>query len=40
MKIVLQRVWEATVVVAGETVGAIGKGVLVFIAVERGDGPL
>ncbi len=33
----LQRVTEARVVVAGETVGAIGPGLLVMIAVERGD---
>jgi len=39
MKVVLQRVKEAKVVVAGETVGKIGKGVLVFIAVEKGDTP-
>jgi D-tyrosyl-tRNA(Tyr) deacylase len=40
MKVVLQRVKEAKVVVSGETVGAIGKGVLVFVAIERGDGPV
>jgi D-tyrosyl-tRNA(Tyr) deacylase len=39
MKAVLQRVKEARVVVAGETVGAIRKGVVVFLAVEKGDGP-
>lgn len=33
----LQRVTEARVVVAGETVGAIGRGLLVLIGVERGD---
>ena len=37
MKAVLQRVKEAKVVVAGETVGKIGKGVLVFVAFEKGD---
>lgn len=37
MKAVLQRVKEAKVVVSGEVVGAIGKGVLVFLAVEKGD---
>jgi len=39
MKVVLQRVKEAGVKVAGEVVGAIRKGVLVFVAIERGDGP-
>jgi D-aminoacyl-tRNA deacylase len=33
----LQRVTEARVTVAGETVGAIGRGLLVLIGVERGD---
>lgn len=33
----LQRVTEARVVVAGETVGRIGRGLLVLIGVERGD---
>lgn len=35
----LQRVSEARVVVAGETVGEIGRGLLVLIGVERGDTP-
>jgi D-tyrosyl-tRNA(Tyr) deacylase len=34
---VLQRVREARVVVAGETVGAIGAGLLVLVCAERGD---
>jgi D-tyrosyl-tRNA(Tyr) deacylase len=34
----IQRVTEARVAVGGETVGAIGKGVLALIGVERGDG--
>lgn len=34
----LQRVTEARVTVAGENVGAIGRGLLVLIGVERGDG--
>lgn len=33
----LQRVTQATVTVAGESVGAIGPGVLALVAVERGD---
>lgn len=33
----IQRVSEAKVEVAGETVGAIGRGLLVLAAVERGD---
>lgn len=34
----LQRVTEASVRVEGETVGAIGCGLLVLLGVERGDG--
>ena len=34
----LQRVSEARVAVAGETVGAIDAGLMVLIGVERGDG--
>ena len=33
----LQRVDEAHVTVGGERVGAIGRGLLVFIGIERGD---
>jgi D-tyrosyl-tRNA(Tyr) deacylase len=33
----LQRVKEARVTVGGETVGAIGQGLLALVAVERGD---
>jgi D-tyrosyl-tRNA(Tyr) deacylase len=33
----IQRVTEARVVVAGEVVGAIGRGLLAFVAVEPGD---
>lgn len=39
MKGVIQRVSEARVDVGGETVGAIGQGVLVLLGVEQGDGP-
>lgn len=35
----LQRVSEARVTVEGETIGAIGRGLMVLVAVERGDGP-
>ena len=34
----IQRVAEASVCVGNETVGAIGKGVLALVGVERGDG--
>ncbi len=34
----LQRVTEARVDVAGETVGGVGPGLLVLLGVERGDG--
>jgi D-tyrosyl-tRNA(Tyr) deacylase len=37
MKAVLQRVAEARVDVAGETVGAIGAGLLVLLCAEQGD---
>lgn len=37
MKAVIQRVIEASVKVEGETVGAIGTGTLVLLAVENGD---
>ena len=34
----IQRVSEARVAVGGETVGAIGRGILALVGVERGDG--
>jgi D-aminoacyl-tRNA deacylase len=34
----IQRVAEASVCVGGETVGAIGQGILALVGVERGDG--
>ncbi len=37
MKAVLQRVAEARVVIAGETVGQISGGLLVLVCAERGD---
>ena len=38
MRVVLQRVSRAAVRVGGEEVGAIGRGWLVLVAVEAGDG--
>jgi D-tyrosyl-tRNA(Tyr) deacylase len=38
MKAVVQRVSEASVTVAGRTVGAIGAGFVVLLGVARGDG--
>jgi D-tyrosyl-tRNA(Tyr) deacylase len=37
MKALLQRVAEARVVVAGETIGRIDAGLLVLVCAERGD---
>lgn len=37
MKAVIQRVAQARVDVAGETIGAIGPGLLVLLCAERGD---
>ena len=37
MKVLLQRVLEARVVIAGDTVGQIGPGLLVLVCAERGD---
>jgi D-tyrosyl-tRNA(Tyr) deacylase len=39
MRLVIQRVSSASVKVAGETVGEIGRGLLVLAGIERGDGP-
>lgn len=39
MRAVVQRVSHASVEVAGETVGSIGRGLLVFVGVAVGDGP-
>jgi D-tyrosyl-tRNA(Tyr) deacylase len=39
MRLVIQRVSSASVRVGGETVGAIGRGLLVLVGVERGDAP-
>ncbi len=35
----LQRVQRAAVAVAGETVGRIGRGLCIFVGVEKDDGP-
>ncbi len=37
MKAVIQRVQSASVVVGGETVAEIGRGILVLLGVEKGD---
>lgn len=37
MKVLVQRVGEAHVEVAGETVGAIGRGVLALVGIEKDD---
>lgn len=38
MKIVLQRVREASVTIQGERIAAIGPGLLLLVAIEKGDG--
>ncbi|HMN20074.1 MAG TPA: D-aminoacyl-tRNA deacylase [Ottowia sp.] len=40
MQALIQRVSEASVRVGGETVGAIGPGLLVLLCAERGDGEM
>jgi D-tyrosyl-tRNA(Tyr) deacylase len=39
VRIVIQRVTSASVTVDGETVGEIGRGLLLLVGIERGDGP-
>jgi D-tyrosyl-tRNA(Tyr) deacylase len=39
VRLILQRVSAAEVRVAGEAVGRIGRGMLVLVGVEKGDGP-
>jgi len=39
LRLVIQRASRARVTVGGEEVGSIGRGLLVLVGVERGDGP-
>jgi D-aminoacyl-tRNA deacylase len=39
MRAILQRVSSASVTIAGETVAAIGTGLLLLLGIEDGDGP-
>ena len=39
MRIVVQRVRRASVTVGGDVVGRIGRGLLLLVGVENGDGP-
>ncbi len=40
MRLLIQRVKNASVSVDGETIGAIGPGLLVFIGIAKGDTPI
>ena len=37
MRVLIQRIRKASVTVAGETVGAAGRGILIFLGVTHGD---
>ena len=37
MRLVIQRVSEASVSVDGEIIGAVGRGLMVLVGVEHGD---
>ena len=39
MRLILQRVTRAAVLVDGQTVGSIDRGMLVLVGAEKGDGP-
>jgi D-tyrosyl-tRNA(Tyr) deacylase len=38
MILVIQRVTESKVIISGETAGSIGRGVMILLGIEKGDG--